>query len=130
MPARLNQKFEVGVFSGQYVTPVDPGYFEHLEKVRGETRKMKIMENAREAVANGSAGHVEFAIATGGVKVNDGGEVVPLETSSVQGGEDSPTLVNGTEVHSGKRKRDGSLDTPSPRDRMDISLHNIFDYSK
>ena len=91
---------------------------------------MKIMENAREAVANGSAGHVEFAIATGGVKVNDGGEVVPLETSSVQGGEDSPTLVHGTEVHSGKSKRDGSLDTPSPRDRMDISLHNIFDYSK
>lgn len=114
MPARLDQKFEVGVFNGQYVTPVDPGYFEHLEKVRGETRKMKIMENAREAVANGSAGHVEFAIATGGVKVNGGGEVVPSEKASVQGGEDSPTIVNGTEV----------------RDRMDISLHNICDYSE
>lgn len=75
---------------------------------------MKIMENAREAVANGSAGHVEFAIATGGVKVNDGGEVVQSEKASVQGGEDSPTTVNGTEV----------------RDRMDISLHNICDYSE
>lgn len=115
MPARLDQKFEVGVFNGQYVTPVDPGYFEHLEKVRGETRKMKIMENAREAVTNGSAGHVEFAIATGGVKVNEGGEVVPSEKGSVHGSrEDSPTNVNGTEV----------------RDRMDISLHNICDYSE
>lgn len=75
---------------------------------------MKIMENAREAVANGSAGHVEFAIATGGVKVNDGGEVMPSEKASVQGREDSPTNVNGTEV----------------RDRMDISLHNICDYSE
>lgn len=90
---------------------------------------MKIMESAREAVANGSAGHAEFAIAKGGVRVNDSGEVVPSKTASVQGGEDSPTLVNGTEVHSGKRKRDSSLDTPSPRDRMDISLHNICDYS-
>lgn len=75
---------------------------------------MKIMENAREAVANGSAGYVEFAIATGGVKVNDGGEVVPSEKASVQGREGSPTIVNGTEV----------------RDRMDISLHNICDYSE
>lgn len=75
---------------------------------------MKIMENAREAVANGSAGHVEFAIAKGGVKVNDGGEVVPSEKAAVQGREDNPTIVNGTEV----------------RDRMDISLHNIYDYSE
>lgn len=91
---------------------------------------MKIMENAREAVANGSAGHAEFAIATGRVKVNDGGEVLPSEKASVQSGEASPTFLNGTETHSGKRKRDGSLDTPSPRDRMDISLHNIYDYSE
>lgn len=75
---------------------------------------MKMMENAREAVANGSAGHVEFAIATGGVKVNDAGEVGPSEEASVQGRDDSPTNVNGTEV----------------RDRMDISLHNICDYSE
>ena len=49
------------------LTPVFEGYFEHIGKVRGETRKMKVMENAREAVANGLAGQAEIRIATIGV---------------------------------------------------------------
>ncbi len=130
MTARENQKFEVGVFGGEYVTPVAPGYFEHLEKVRGETRKMKIMENAREAIANGSAGDVEFAIATGGVTVNGGGVVDPTSSSALNGsGQSSVFFTNRAEMqqNAGKRKRDRSLDAPSPRDRMDIALHNIAD---
>ena len=32
------------------------GYFVHLEKIRGESKKMKVITIAQEAVANGSAG--------------------------------------------------------------------------
>ena len=120
---RANQEFEVGVFCGSYVTPVDPGYFEHLERVRGKSRKMKIMESAREAVANGSAGHEEIAMASNGVEVTSEGKVVP---ASVEGliSEDG-AHVNGDR---NERKRDSHEDMITSRERMDISLHNFGDY--
>lgn len=37
-------KFEVGVFSGKYITEVPPGYFEHLDEVRGKKRKIAVVE--------------------------------------------------------------------------------------
>ena len=126
MMAREGQKFEVGVFSGIYVTPVHAGYFEHLEKLRGESRKMKIVESAREAVANGSAGQVELDIATCGVKVNDGGDIVPASSSDSQG-----SLATNGHVDSSlsDSKKNRGEETPSPKERMDISLHNLGDYS-
>lgn len=33
------RQFEVGVFTGKYITPVDEGYLEHLERVRGNKKK-------------------------------------------------------------------------------------------
>jgi len=61
------QKFEVGVFCGKYVTPVHDGYFEHLEKIRGESRKMKVIESARDAVLQGVADQTQMRMAAKGV---------------------------------------------------------------
>ena len=113
---REGQEFEVGVFNGQYVTPVPMGYFEHLERIRGETKKMKVMESAREAVANGSAGTEEIQMATNGVEVNDDGQVVAAMPPSASG----TPRVNGTHRANGDRV--------VPRNRMDIGIHNQADF--
>ena len=128
---RANQEFEVGVFCGKYVTPVDDAYFVHLEQVRGETRKLKVMESAREAVANGSASEAEYEMATKGVEVDEKGKVVPASPKAREG-----IVVNGVKKLSlsgspgASRHRGASLkgeETPSPTQSQDISLHNLND---
>ncbi|KAI9375831.1 hypothetical protein BJX61DRAFT_531295 [Aspergillus egyptiacus] len=70
------RNFEVGVFCGNYITPVSEGYFDHLEKLRGEGRKIKAVDRAKEAVTHGFASEKDFLIAANGVKVANG-ELVP-----------------------------------------------------
>ncbi|KAF2223513.1 amidophosphoribosyltransferase [Elsinoe ampelina] len=105
-PRGPGQKFEVGVFCGKYVTPVDDGYFDHLEKVRGERGRMKIMEGAREAVRNGGATEEEVRIAMSG------------GTNGVNGHGPYEEGVR----HDAERR-------PSPvvRSSQDISIHNLND---
>lgn len=122
-----DRKFEVGVFNGKYITPVDEDYFRHLEIVRGQSKRMKVVESALQAVANGSAGTMEIQIATNGATVEDGGEVVP--TSLHRSAEAGDNANDDSHRADGKRKRGvvEEEDTPPPKDRMDISLHNFND---
>ena len=123
--ARETQDFEVGVFNGKYVTPVPDGYFAHLERVRGETKKIKMIENARDAVANGSADPEEIRMATNGAEVKDDGTVVasdPLFSCGVP-------VVNGNHSPLPIAKRKRTLeDHEQPKRTMDISMHNPDDF--
>jgi amidophosphoribosyltransferase len=106
------QEFEVGVFCGKYVTPVDPSYFEHLERVRGESRKQKVLEGAKEAVLHGVAGKEQLDLIANGAQVTANGQVVPeIKTNGINGD------MNGHARR--KRERDDSH-TPPVRDREDI----------
>lgn len=126
MTARKNQEFKRRVFNGEYVTPVAKGYFEHIEKIRWKTRKTNVIGNAREAVANGSAGKEEIQIATNGVEVNDDGKVVPAAAITTNGA----LTINGNGVlHTpyNKRKPEEVEEEAPPRHWMDIGPHNEAD---
>jgi amidophosphoribosyltransferase len=117
------QNFEVGVFCGKYVTPVDDGYFEHLERVRGETKKMKVMEKAMQAVQLGTAGPQELKMAVNGVDV-DGrtGQVIARDSGSDGEGE------RVAESFSADTRPNGLDSEQNSYSSQDPSIHNINDH--
>lgn len=126
-PRRDSQEFEVGVFNGQYVTPVPDGYFAHLERIRGENKKMKVIENARRAVADGSADDEEFQIALNGAEITIDGKIVP---SSPAMSPVEPRQTNGdhSPIRAPKRKRTMDQDVQLGNGH-DISIENKNDYA-
>ncbi|KAI7162539.1 Amidophosphoribosyltransferase [Hortaea werneckii] len=125
-----SQKFEVGVFCGKYITPVSNEYFEHLERARGQARKMKVMEKAREAVMQGVANENQVKMAANGVAVDVHGEVVAKD-NDVEGEvrmpkrqkvDNSGDLTNGDQ----SQRADSEGDARAERSQ-DIALHNLND---
>jgi len=110
--------FEVGVFCGTYITPVDHTYFDHLEQIRGQSRKLKVESEARRAVASGTAGIEQYKVATNGAVVDGKGKVRPAEPV------DSTSRVASYQDYT----HDHEADSPSVKTRMDISIHNMGDF--
>ncbi|RMZ14376.1 hypothetical protein D0862_02033 [Hortaea werneckii] len=125
-----SQKFEVGVFCGKYITPVSNEYFEHLERARGQARKMKVMEKAREAVMQGVANEHQVKMAANGVAVDVHGEVVAKDNDAEgdvrmpkrQKVDNSGNLTNGDQEHHADSEGDARAERS-----QDIALHNLND---
>lgn len=123
---RPNQQFEVGVFCGKYVTPVTEGYFEHLERVRGQSKKLKVLESAKEAVLKGVASDKELDLIKRGVRVDNSGNVEPAASGFVNGSKVIGADLNGHERR--KREREDDDETPPVRDRHDIRLAILLSF--
>jgi amidophosphoribosyltransferase len=111
-------KFEVGVFCGNYITPVTQDYLKHLERIRDKGRKIEVVDRAREAILTGVAGQREFQIAANGVKLDSKGQVVPA-VSNMPLNNQTPEASTAGEAE----------EPPKIKARMDVSIHNLGDYA-
>ena len=107
------------MFCGKYVTPVEEDYFEHLDMVRGKSKKLKMIANAREAVVRGYADAKELQMAALGAQVANNGDVIP---APINGGTRRPVQEAERQEHLGENGQ--------PRGQMDIALHNFGDYPR
>ena len=128
--AERPSNFEVGVFCGTYITPVDDGYFEHLDRLRGQNRRVKSVSEARQAVAHGIAGQEQIEVMTNGRTVTETGKVVSAPPMSPNAKDDNlaGAAPNSTTNGNHADTWNDSTESPSVRERMDISIHNLGDF--
>jgi amidophosphoribosyltransferase len=125
-PRGSAQQFEIGVFCGRYITPVDDAYLAHLEQVRSNAQRFKERERARLAIANGvSMGNVVARRLTNGDTAAAGVHYATAGRAEV-GDFGSAGNIGAMEEEAGSETRQDP--TPEVRDRMDINLHNLGDY--
>lgn len=124
-PPPTPEQFEVGVFCGKYVTPVDDGYLAHLEEIRRKAKKPKVAEASSGMMVNGVASHRNPVTAVNGSRSSKEQGLHP----HTDGTKPSLSTENSTagQHQGGQEQQDG---VPVVRDQMDISLHNFGDYSE
>ena len=116
--------FEVGVFSGSYITPVEQSYFGHLEKVRAENRRMKDMDKMKDSIVNSPL----FSAELNGTSQNGGDHYDVLSASEDDlskfslRSSDVQNLKDAIEATKNFTERSIQV-----RDQQDISLHNLND---
>ena len=117
--------FEVGVFTGKYITPVSDGYLEHLEDVRGKMKKEKAQEKARHAVVNGIADADELAMAARGMSLNHSDE----EIFQAKGNTAVRTSTE-KDILNGSTDRNERAEGIERRDTQDVGLYNLNDHER
>ena len=111
----------MGVFCGEYITPVEETYFEHLDLLRGNRKKEKDIEMARQAVVSGVADGNAIEVAMGAA---NGIEVRKL-AAKVNGVSIRTDVVGGEGSDEGDQR-----ESPSQASALqDIGLHNLNDYA-
>ena len=116
--------FEIGVFSGKYITPVDNNYFGHLETVRRESRRMKDMDKMKDSIVNNPIFSVPLNVPSlnGESKTDDQStsniDMMKLKLNSA----DMQNLKDVIQATQSLAERPEEV-----RDQQDISLHNMND---
>ena len=127
-PPKGPTRFEVGVFCGKYVTPVSDGYMEHLERIRGDRKKAKVIENARMAVNQGIADMNAIKIAKNGASLDTSGQIVAAVTPSAETEDPLQAHVNSGANGEDRFERQEHFTQHRIDSNQDISLHNINDF--